>query len=91
MRQLVGREHSEHVGLILRPVGGAVQFAVAVGVGDDRRVVPGRDGVEAEREGLLHEGGELDLLVAAQARVRGAPGGVLGDEVIDHVRRRNAR
>src|SRR5690606_22692804 len=29
--------------------------------------------------------GELDLLVAAQARIGGLPGGVGGDEVVDHV------
>ena len=48
-------------------------------------VVPGDDRVEAERERPVQQRRELDLLVAAQARVRGAAGRVLGDEVVDHV------
>src|SRR5690606_26672191 len=40
---------------------------------------------EPERERLLEQRGELDALVAAHARVRGAACGVLGDEVVDHV------
>jgi hypothetical protein len=47
--------------------------------------VAGRHRVEAEGEPALEHGGELDLLVAAQARVGGAAGGVLGDEVLDDV------
>ena len=48
-------------------------------------VVPGDDRVEAERQRPVQHRGELDLLVAAQARVRRAAGGVLGDEVVDDV------
>jgi hypothetical protein len=48
-------------------------------------VVAGDDGVEAERQRAVEHGGELDLLVAAQARVRRPPGGVLGEEVVDDV------
>ena len=62
-----------------------MQFAVAVGIRADRGVVPGGDRVEAEVERLLEQGGELDPLVAAHARVRGAARGVLGDEVVDDV------
>ena len=83
--ELLGGENTEHVGLVLCPGGGAVQFAAAVIRGHDRRVVAGRDRVEAERERLLEQGRELDALVAAHARVGGATGGVLGHEVIDHV------
>ncbi len=46
-------EHAEHVGLVLCPVGGAVQFAVAVFGGDDAGVVVGHYGVEAECEGAF--------------------------------------
>ena len=46
-------EHTEHVGLVLSPVGGAVQFAVAVFGGDDAGVVAGHHGVEAECEGAF--------------------------------------
>ena len=49
-------------------------------------VVAGADRVEAQRERLVEHRRELDLLVAAQARVRRAAGGVLRDEVVDHVR-----
>ncbi len=47
-------------------------------------VVAGDHGVEAERERPVEDGRELDLLVAAQARVGRAAGGVLGDEVVHH-------
>jgi hypothetical protein len=49
------------------------------------RVVSGDHGVEAEGEGAVEHGGELDPLVAPDARVRRASGGVLGHEVVDHV------
>ena len=47
--------------------------------------MPGGDGVEAERDRPVRERGELDLLVAAQARVGRLARGVGGDEVLDHV------
>ena len=46
-------EHTENVGLVLGPVSGAVQFAVAFFGGDDAGVVAGHHGVEAEREGAF--------------------------------------
>ena len=86
VRELLGGEHARaRSDWSFAQARAAVQLAVAVGVGEDRGVVAGRDGVEAERERLLEQGGELDALVAAHARVRGAAGGVLGDEVVDHV------
>ena len=45
----------------------------------------GGNGVEAERKRTVKQGGELDLLVAAQARVRSPARLVLGNEVVDHV------
>src|SRR5450631_2218434 len=45
----------------------------------------GYDRVEAERQRPVEHRRELDLLVASQARVGGAAGGVLGDEVLDDV------
>jgi hypothetical protein len=86
VRELLAGEHAEHVGLVLGPGGGAVQLTVAVGIHRDRRVVAGGDRVEAERDRLFEQGGELDVLVAAHARVGGAARGVLGDEVVDDVR-----
>ena len=62
-----------------RPRRGAAPPAVHVTAG----VVPGAHRVEAERQRLVQQRGELDLLVAAQARVRGAAGGVVLDEVVD--------
>ena len=45
----------------------------------------GADGIEAQGDGLLQQGGELDALVAAHAGVGGAAGGVLIDEVLDDI------
>ena len=45
----------------------------------------GGDGVEAQGQRALQHRGELDLLVAAQAGVGRAAGGVLVHEVLDHV------
>lgn len=47
--------------------------------------MPRRQHVEAERERPGSEGGELDPLVAAHARVRGLAPRVGLDEVVDHV------
>ena len=62
-----------------------MQLAVAVRIHADVGVVAGGNGVESERERLLQHRRELDLLVAAHARIRGAPGGVFGDKVVHHV------
>ena len=84
--ELVGVEHAEDVALVLGRVDGAVQLARRPSSAvDDLGVVAGGDGVEAERDRLVEQGGELDPLVAAQARVGRAAGGVLGDEVVDDV------
>jgi hypothetical protein len=80
--KLIRIEHPEYVGLVLGGVDRSMQFA-AGGSLDDLGVVPGRDRVEPERDRLVEQGRELDPLVAPQARVRGPPGGVLGDEVLD--------
>ena len=79
--ELVAGQHGQHVRLVLGRVDRAAQQAV----GAEPGVVAGDHGVEAERERPVQHRGELDLLVAAQARVRGTAGGVLGDEVVDHV------
>jgi hypothetical protein len=74
--QLLGGEHGQYVGLVLAGVRGAVQDAVL-----DPGVVAGAHGVEAEGQGAIQHRGELDLLVAAQARVRGPARGVLRHEI----------
>ena len=48
-------------------------------------MVSGADGVEAECDRAIEDGRELDALVATDAWVRRAAGGVLGNEVVDHV------
>ena len=82
MRELRLRQHGQHIGLVFGRVDCAVQF-VAVGRLVNPGVVTGADRVEAECDGSLEDGGELDALVAAKAGVGGAAGGVLGDEVVD--------
>ena len=77
-------EHGEHVGLVLALIHAADQPGLA-GAGVDAGVMTGADGVEAERDGPVEHGRELDLLVAAQARVGGVAPGVLGDEVVDDI------
>jgi hypothetical protein len=62
-----------------------VQLDGAVVRGRQLGVVAGRDRVEAEGEGTVEDGGELDALVAAQTGVGGATGFVLGHEVLDDV------
>ena len=73
-------QHRQYVGLILGHVDGPVQDPV-----QQPDVVPGGHRVEAERDRPVQQCGELDLLVAPQARVRGPSGGVLGEEVGNHV------
>ena len=85
MLELLVGEHAEHIGLVLGPVGGAMQFAVTVLVRDDAGVVAGHHGVEAEGDGALEQGRELDLFVAAHAGVGGSPGLIFGDEVVHDV------
>ena len=51
----------------------------------DPRVVAGAYRVETEGQRLVEHRRELDLLVTAQARVRGAARGVLGDEILHYV------
>ena len=80
MGDLIRGEHGQHVGLVLAGIDGPVQDPVG-----DAGVVAGADGVEAESQRAVKHRRELDLLVAAQARVRGAAGGVLGDEILHHV------
>ena len=84
MGELLGRQHAEHVRLILHLVARAVQLTPVRPV-DEGRVVPRADGIEAQFDRTLQQGGELDLLVAAHAGVRRAAGPVLGHEVVDDV------
>ena len=78
--KLLAGEHGEHVGLILGQIRAAVQAAV-----HQPRVVAGADRVEAQGHRPVQHGRELDLLVAAQTRVGGSAGGVLGHKIVDDV------
>ena len=82
-RQLALAEHVQHVRLVLGAVGAAQQPETAVAP-IRPHVVPGRHGVDPELVRPPQEGAELDLAVAARARVRGTTGLVLGHEVADH-------
>ncbi len=78
--QLLGGQHTQHVGLVLVAVDGAAQPAVR-----QPGVVAGGHGVEAERQRAGRQRGELDPLVAPHARVGGLAAGVGRHEVVDHV------
>ena len=58
----------------------------AVGAALDARVVAGGQRGAAERARALQQRRELDVLVAAHARVGRAARRVLGDEVVDDAR-----
>src|SRR5699024_458816 len=73
-------EHAEDIRLVLVRVHSTAQHAIV-----ELRVVAGDHGVEAQRDGAVQQGLELDLLVAAQARIRGLADGVGVHEVIDHI------
>ena len=77
--QLVAREHAEHVGLVFLRVGGSAEVSLVV----DNCVVPGGDRVEAQGHRAVEQCRELDLLVAAQARVGGLAVLVGPHEVVD--------
>ena len=82
-RRLV--EHVDDVGLVLGGIGAAGHAAGAVGTLDDPGVVAGGHGLEAEGVGPAEQAVELEVAVALDARVGGAPGGVVGDVGRDDV------
>ena len=77
-------EHVQHVALVLRGVRAGEQVPRAGVVADPTDVVPGGHQVHPELVGPPQERAELDLAVAASARVRGPPGRELLGEVADH-------
>ena len=62
-----------------------MQLAGTRGALDDLGVMAGRHGIESQRQRLVQQRGELDLLVAAQTGVGRAARGVLGDEILNDV------
>src|SRR5207342_1844056 len=82
-RQLALTQHVQHVRLVFRPVGAAEQPETAAAP-IRPHVVTGRHRVDPELVGPAKERAELDLAVAARARVRRAAGLVLGYEIPDH-------
>ena len=86
--QALAAGDGQDVGLVLGGVDGAAQRqargvagAAGGGAAAQARVVAGGDGVEAQGQGPLEEGVELDALVAAHTGIGGAPGAVLVEEV----------
>ena len=77
--QLLGRNHAEHIGLILILVQGAAHIAVLV----DSGIVACRNRIEAKRHALLQQRSEFNLLVAAQAGIGSFAAGVGIHEVRD--------
>src|SRR5439155_21137062 len=83
-RQLPLSQHVEHVALILRAVRAAPELPRAPVVADRADVMPGRHQVDPQFVRPPEERPELDLAVAADTWVRGAPRTELADEVRDH-------
>ena len=61
-----------------------MKFGGAVRGGRDVRIVSRHHRVKTEVDRLVEQGRKLDAFVTAHARVRGAPGGIFGDEVVHH-------
>jgi hypothetical protein len=80
-RELALPERVQHVRLVLVGVGAAEQMPGAVVVAPGPHVVPRGHEVDPEPVGPAQERPELDVLVAAGARVRRPAGRVLGVEV----------
>src|SRR5699024_11163759 len=66
VRQLFVSQHAEDIRLILVCIHAPAQHAIV-----ELRIVAGNHGVEAQRNGAIQQSLKLDLLVTAQARVRG--------------------
>src|SRR5690625_4718720 len=81
--ELLGGQHTQHIRLVFRVVGGAVKFKFAVFVLDHFGIVPGNNRVEAQRQGTFEQCGEFDALVTAHARVGCPAGSVFIDEIFD--------
>ena len=84
MRQLLFRENAEHVGLIFCPGARPMQFSPSRRV-EQGRIVSGRDRFEPQSYGLVKQSLEFDLFIAAEARVRSATGGILGNKIVDDI------
>ncbi len=83
-RQKLGSDAEEKVRLVLAAVAGAAEHDAAVVGGREPGVVSGRERRRADGVGERQQRPELQLLVAAHARVRRLTRAVAGDEVVDH-------
>ena len=81
--KLVLAHTEEHVGLVLVGVNAATEGEPAGAVGFDAGVVAGGDVAGVEHPGALGQKAELDLVVAGNAGMGGAPAFVLALEVVD--------
>ena len=85
--ELFGGEHTQNVGLVFGPGGGAVQFFATFAL-DHGGVVTGRDGVKSQCQPSLHHRIKLDVLVTAHAGVRGATLSVLIHKILNNIGRK---
>ena len=85
--QLLTGQHGQHVRLVLSGVDAAHKPRQLRCSGNrlEPRVMASADRVEAERHRPVEHSRELDLLVAAQARIRRVAARVLVDEVLDDI------
>ncbi|CAB4882268.1 unannotated protein [freshwater metagenome] len=84
MLELPRLEHPEDVRLVLGAIDCSVKLCPMHPL-DDLRVVPGRNGIEIHGHCPIEHRAELDLLVAAQTRIRRSALHILVDEVRDDV------
>ena len=80
----VGKD-AQHIGLIFCPVGGSMQFSVAVVIGDNAGVMTGDYRIKPQGDGTFQKRGKFDFLVTAHAGVGGSSRFVFGDKVVDHI------
>src|SRR5215467_10036962 len=85
--KLITAKNCQHVRLILADINASNEPVASVHAGDGLQagVVTCANCIKAKGDCPVQDSSELDLLVAAQARVRRVAAGVLSNEVLDHI------